>query len=100
MYYSPSGSFVRGILQARILDWVAISSYRGSSDRGIKLASLMSPALAGKQADFLPPPPPGIHKYVHFSPVFVPREQNLLLKVKSSSVVISHIYIAPICKII
>ena len=28
---NPSGSSVRGILQARILDWVAISSSRGSS---------------------------------------------------------------------
>ena len=28
---SPPGSSVRGILQARILEWVAISSSRGSS---------------------------------------------------------------------
>ena len=28
---SPSGSSVRGILQARILEWVAISFSRGSS---------------------------------------------------------------------
>ena len=28
---SPPGSSVRGILQARILEWVAISSFRGSS---------------------------------------------------------------------
>ena len=28
---SPSGSFVHGILQARILGWAAISSSRGSS---------------------------------------------------------------------
>ena len=28
---SPPGSFVHGILQARILEWVAISSSRGSS---------------------------------------------------------------------
>ena len=31
MGYSPSGSCVHGILQARILDWVAISFFRGSS---------------------------------------------------------------------
>ena len=36
-----------GILQARILEWVAISSFRGSSYPGIKLTSLMFPALAG-----------------------------------------------------
>ena len=29
--YSPPGSSVHGILQARILEWVAISSFRGSS---------------------------------------------------------------------
>ena len=28
---SPLGSSVHGIFQARILEWVAISSYRGSS---------------------------------------------------------------------
>ena len=45
---SPPGSSVRGIFQARILEWVAISSSRGSSwprDR------MQSPAL---QADSLP----------------------------------------------
>ena len=29
--YSPSGSFVLGILQARILEWIAVQSSRGSS---------------------------------------------------------------------
>ena len=29
--YSPPGSSVQGILQARILEWVAISSSKGSS---------------------------------------------------------------------
>ena len=37
---SPSGSFVRGISQVRILAWVAISSSRGSSRPGIESASL------------------------------------------------------------
>ena len=31
MVCSPPGSSVHGILQARILEWVAISSFRGSS---------------------------------------------------------------------
>ena len=31
MDYSPPGSSVHGILQARILEWVVISSSRGSS---------------------------------------------------------------------
>ena len=45
MDYSPPGSSVHGIFQARILEWVAISSSRGSSQPGIKPAS---PALAGE----------------------------------------------------
>ena len=40
---SPDSS-VRGILQARILEWVAISSFRDPPDSGIKP---VSPALAG-----------------------------------------------------
>ena len=44
---SPVGSYVHRIVQARILEWVAISSSRGSPDPGIKLASPVSPALEG-----------------------------------------------------
>ena len=40
---SPLASSVRGILQARILEWVAIPSFRGSS----RPASIQSPAFAG-----------------------------------------------------
>ena len=47
MDLSPPGFSVHGILQARVLVWVAMPSSRGSSDPGIKPASLMSPALAG-----------------------------------------------------
>jgi len=42
---SPPGS-VHGILQARILEWVAISYSKGSSQPGIEPASPSSPALA------------------------------------------------------
>ena len=45
--HSLPGSSVLGILQARILEWGAISSARGSPDPGIKPISLMSPVLAG-----------------------------------------------------
>ena len=45
MYHSPPGSSVHGILQARILEWVAKPSSRGSSHREIKPAFLKSPAL-------------------------------------------------------
>ena len=47
--YTPPGSSVHGILQARILEWVAIPISRGSS-------RARSPAL---QADFFPSEPPG-----------------------------------------
>ena len=40
---SPPGSSARGISQARTLEWVAISSSRGSSQ-----PKLLSPALAGR----------------------------------------------------
>ena len=45
---SPPGSSVRGVLQARILEWVAISYSGNLSDPGIEPLSLMSPALAGR----------------------------------------------------
>ena len=45
---SPPGSSVHGILQARIQEWVAVPSSKGSSHRGIKPTSLMSPAMAGR----------------------------------------------------
>ena len=44
---SPPGSSVHGILQARILEWVAMSFSRDLPDPGIKPVSLASPALAG-----------------------------------------------------
>ena len=51
MDYSPSGSSVHGILQARILEWVALPSSRGSSWLKIEPTSPSIPAL---QADSLP----------------------------------------------
>ena len=50
---SPSGSSIHGILQARILEWVAMPFSRGSSHPGIEPRS---PIL---QADSLPSEPPG-----------------------------------------
>ena len=43
--YSPLDCCVHGILQARILEWVATSSSRDLPNTGIKPASLMSSAL-------------------------------------------------------
>ena len=45
---SPQSSSVHGILQARILGWVAILFLGNLPDPGIKSASLASPALAGR----------------------------------------------------
>ena len=45
---SPPGSSVHGILQARILEWGAISFSGHLPDPGIKLVSLVSPSLAGR----------------------------------------------------
>ena len=50
---SPPGSFSMGILQARILEWVAMPSCRGLPNPGL---NSRSPAL---QADSLPSEPPG-----------------------------------------
>jgi len=45
---SPTGSSVHGILQARILEGVAMPSSRGSPNPGIELGSLTSPTMAGR----------------------------------------------------
>ena len=47
MDYSPPASSVYGILWARILDWVAMTSSRWSSQLMDGILSLLSPALAG-----------------------------------------------------
>ena len=44
---SPPGSSVRGILQARILDWLSMPPAGDLPDPGIEPVSLMPPALAG-----------------------------------------------------
>ena len=53
MVYSPLGSSVHGILQTRLLEWVAMPSFRGSfwsrdqAHISYETTSLTSPALAG-----------------------------------------------------
>ena len=62
MDYSPPGSSFRGILQARILEWLAIPF-----SRGIFLTQGSNPCLLHWQADSLPlsyqgvPPPQPLH---------------------------------------
>ena len=45
---SPPGSSVRGISQARTLEWAAIPFSRGLPSAGIHAESLKSPSLAGR----------------------------------------------------
>ena len=52
---SLAGSSVHGIFQARILEWVAISYSRGSSQPRIELTSLGSPELTGRFFTTVPP---------------------------------------------
>ena len=56
---SQPGSSVHGIIQERILEWVAISSSRDLSNPGIKPVSPASPVLAG---GFFNTEPPGKHQ--------------------------------------
>ena len=53
---SPPGSSVHGILQARILEWVAFPSPKEFPDSGTEPISPVSPALVGR---FLTTEPPG-----------------------------------------
>ena len=57
MAYSPPGSSVHGILQAKIPEWVAVAFSRGSSQPrdGTRIASLTSPALQGGSLALAPP---------------------------------------------
>ena len=57
---SPPGSSVHGILQARILEWIASSYSRGSSWPGIEPMFLASLALAGRFFTTAPPAMPSI----------------------------------------
>ena len=52
----PPGSSVHGILQARILELVAVPSSRDIPDPG------MEPEFLTLQVNSLPPEPPGSHK--------------------------------------
>ena len=65
------GSSVHGILQARILEWVAVPSFRGSSPPMDRTMSLTSPALAGRFFFFLP-----------LAPTRKPHEKRYQLKKK------------------
>ena len=60
---NPPGSSVHRILQARILEWAAISYSRASSSKlGMEPASLMFTALAGRF--FITKPPENQHSHL------------------------------------
>ena len=56
---SPPDSFVHGILQARILEWVAISFSRGSHQPGIEPVSLVLQVFSCTAGRFFTIEPPG-----------------------------------------
>ena len=55
MDYSPPSSSVHGILQARILEWVATSSSRGSSGPGIEPVCCCCCCVASVVSDSVQP---------------------------------------------
>ena len=62
MQCSPSGSSVHGILQARIMEWIAVPYSRAPGDLSDLGINATSPAL---QADSLPLSHLGSPKYMH-----------------------------------
>ena len=62
---SPPGSSVRGLSQARILEWVACPSPGDLPDPGTESTCLVSPALAGRFFTLVPPGKPLRMFYVY-----------------------------------
>ena len=77
MDHRPPGSSVHGILQARILEWVAIPPPGDLPDPGIKPESLRFPALAGGFFTTSPPVKPSTYLYHGLSPEVLITSQNL-----------------------
>ena len=72
---SKPGSSVHGILQARILEWVAISYSRGSSQpRGW---TCVSPALAGRFFSTEPSGKPHVYVYIYINS-FIPYNSPMI----------------------
>ena len=66
MGYSPPCSSVHGILQARKLEWVAISSSGGSSQSSDRTHITCSSCIAGRFFTTEPPGKPSCMYYIHF----------------------------------
>ena len=83
---APPGPSVHGILQARILEWVAMPSSRDLPHPG------MEPRSPATQADSLPTEPPRKSKYVYECSQFkVPKKMEItyLVVKHMSSIAIS-----------
>ena len=74
---SPLGSSVHGILQARILEWVAISFFRDLPDPRIKPVPLESPALADGLLMTAPSGSPIVHSKCTYLPSDHPQINSL-----------------------
>ena len=72
MYYSPPGSSVHGILQARILGWVAVSFSRGSSQPRDQTQASSVSCTAGR---FFTTAPPG-EAHIYIYPLFFRSPQS------------------------
>ena len=85
---SPPDSSVHGILQARILEWIAISSSWGSSQPRDRTWSLASPALTGRFFTTEPPGKPRILYHLPFDCDFVNFSLYFLKKKKKITLVL------------
>ena len=85
MDWSPPGSSVHGISQARILEWVAISFSRGPIERTQGLNPSLCASCTGKRILYheVPPGKPSQINTVNKSPLFftpVTRRENKLAR--------------------
>ena len=83
MHCSPPGSSVHGILQARILEWVAMPSSRGSSWPRDRSCISFDSSIADR---FLNPEPLGkpricVHTHIFWCPKALPRPRNTIMLV-------------------
>ena len=82
---SPAGSAVPGILQARTLEWVAISSSNAWKWKvKVKLLSRVQPSATPWTAAYQAPPSLGFSKQEYWSGVPLPSMKVVLLKAKSN----------------
>ena len=87
MDHSSPGSSVHGISQARILEWVAISFSRGSSQE-----DPASPALAGRFITTEPPGKPYVCRYLSFNWDMTCKHQDLHSKLINKYICITYIH--------